>query len=97
MPSALALLPLYSPVSRLIPHHQPLRKCIACVDEAIHCLVGPTSFWLFTPHTREKLYFAAICGMNTGNRYPYPPFPFPPITPIRAPALRTQTVPMLAP
>jgi hypothetical protein len=29
----------------------------------------------------------SMCGMNTGNRCPYPPFPFPTITPIRAPAL----------
>jgi hypothetical protein len=29
----------------------------------------------------------SMCGMNTGNRCPYPPFPFLTITPIRAPAL----------
>jgi len=38
-------------------------------------------FGLFDPWAAKKLYFAAICGMNGGNRCPYPPFPFPPITP----------------
>ena len=36
-----------------------------------------------------------ICGMNRGNRCPYPPFPFP-ITLIRAPAPATETVPLIA-
>jgi hypothetical protein len=30
-------------------------------------------------------------------RCPYPPFPFPPITQIRAPALTNETVTLLAP
>jgi hypothetical protein len=37
----------------------------------------------------------AICGINRANRCPYPPFPFPPITLIRAPAPATETVPLL--
>jgi hypothetical protein len=37
-----------------------------------------------------------ICGMNIGNRCPYPPFPFPTITLIRAPALAIETVPLIA-
>jgi hypothetical protein len=37
----------------------------------------------------------AICGINRDNRCPYPPFPFP-ITLIRAPALATETLPLIA-
>jgi hypothetical protein len=37
-----------------------------------------------------------ICGMNRANRCPYPPFPFPTITLIRAPALATGSVPLIA-
>src|SRR5215211_8855185 len=35
----------------------------------------------------RRFTFMSMCGMNTGNRCPYPPFPFPTITLIRAPAL----------
>src|SRR5215203_4311172 len=35
----------------------------------------------------RRFTFMSMCGMKTGNRCPYPPFPFPTITPIRAPAL----------
>jgi hypothetical protein len=57
-------------------------------DELLHlpsplqpCLAYSTHLLL------RRFTFMSMCGMNTGNRCPYPPFPFPPITPIRAPAL----------
>jgi len=47
------------------------------------------------PFTTEKVYIHVYVRYE--NRRPVPlstPFPFPTITPVRAPALRTQTVPL---
>jgi hypothetical protein len=37
---AFGLLPLNYPVSPPIPNHQPLRECIACVQDTLQCVVG---------------------------------------------------------
>ena len=52
---------------------------------------------LFDPFTTERVYFYVYVRYESWfNQCPYPPFPFPPITPIRAPALATETVLPLA-
>jgi hypothetical protein len=45
------------------------------------------------PFTPEELYFYVYVRYESWfNQCPYPPFPFPPITPIRALALAISTV-----
>jgi hypothetical protein len=48
---------------------------------------------IFDPFTTERLYFYVYVRYESRlNQCPYPPFPFPPITPIRALALAICTV-----
>jgi hypothetical protein len=48
---------------------------------------------IFDPFTTERLYFYVYVRYESKlNQCPYPPFPFPPISPIRALALAISTV-----
>jgi hypothetical protein len=51
----------------------------------------------FQPNSLKSFTDRAICGKNSFNRCPYPSFPFPTISLIRAPALDNQTVPLSDP
>jgi hypothetical protein len=77
-----------------------------CVGKTISHLLSATHphrdlhyiFLGFLNHGLLKSFTATpICGINRGNRCSYSSFPILPITPIRAPALATQTVSMLDP
>jgi hypothetical protein len=52
---------------------------------------------IFTHILLKSFTDEAICGKNSRNRCPYPSFPFPTISLIRAPALDNQTVPLSDP
>jgi hypothetical protein len=75
MPLALALLLLYGPVSRLIPPHQPQRKCSAYRMHAVDCSTGWELRRAYHPRIALHVVHTPLKATQAGTFLVGPPEP----------------------